>query len=149
MADGAGGVVSGPARLLGYAGLLPQAALLLLILGLHDPTGIVHGMAFFYAALILSFIGGIWWGFAMQRTAGQGPLALLAIVPTLVTIMLVAMAVHGSLRWAMVALASAIMLTLLVDRRLVATGETPAGWMGLRVPLSLGLGVLTILAAMM
>jgi hypothetical protein len=141
--------VSGPARLLGYFGLLPQAALLLLILGLHDPTGIVHGMAFFYAALILSFIGGIWWGFAMRRTAGQGALALLAILPTLVTIVLVAVAVHGSLRWAMVALASAIMLTLPVDRRLVATGEAPTGWMGLRVPLSLGLATLTILAAMM
>ena len=149
MGQVSGAGLSGLARLLGYAGLLPQAALLLLILGLHDPTGVVHGMAFFYAALILSFIGGIWWGFAMRRTTGQGPLTLLAIVPTLVTIVLVAMAVHGSLRWAMVALASAIMLTLLVDRRLVATGEAPAGWMGLRVPLSLGLGTLTILAAMM
>jgi hypothetical protein len=41
------------------------------------------------------------------------------------------------------------MLTLPVDRRLVATGEAPTGWMGLRVPLSLGLATLTILAAMM
>jgi hypothetical protein len=140
--------VSGPVRLLGYAGLLPQAALLLLILGLHDPTGIVHGMAFFYAALIFSFIGGIWWGFAMRRASGQGVLALLAILPTLGTIVLVAVAVHGSLRWAMVALASAIMLTLPVDRRLAASSEAPTGWMGLRVPLSLGLATLTILAAM-
>jgi hypothetical protein len=140
--------------LLGYAGLLPQAALLLLILGLPDPTGTVHGLAFFYAGLIFSFLGGIWWGFAMRRagepgTAGQASLVWLAVTPTLVTILLVALALHGSLRWAMVALASAIMLTLLVDRRLVTTGEAPAGWMALRVPLSLGLGVLTILAAMM
>ena len=55
----------------------------------------------------------------------------------------------GRLAWAMVAVASGLFLTLLVDRALVRAGEAPAGWMGLRVPLSLGLGVLTILAAMM
>ena len=149
MGQVSGAGLSGLARLLGYAGLLPQAALLMLILGLHDPTGVVHGMAFFYAALIFSFIGGIWWGFAMRRPAGPGRLVWAAAAPTLVTIVLVAMAVHGSLRWAMVALASGLFLTLLVDRALVRGGEAPAGWMGLRVPLSLGLGTLTILAAMM
>jgi hypothetical protein len=36
---------------------------------------------------------------------------------------------------------------LLVDRALVRSGIAPPGWMALRVPLSLGLGVLTMLAA--
>ena len=44
---------------------------------------------------------------------------------------------------------SAVALTLLVDRRLVASGDTPVGWMRLRVPLSLGLGGLTILAGVL
>ena len=41
------------------------------------------------------------------------------------------------------------MLTLPVDRRFVATGEAPVGWMALRVPLSLGLGLLTIAAGVL
>jgi len=46
----------------------------------------------------------------------------------------------------MVAMGSAIMLTLPVDRWLVTRGAAPANWMRLRVPLSLGLGALTIAA---
>ena len=38
-------------------------------------------------------------------------------------------------------------LALLVDRALVRAGIAPPGWMALRVPLSLGLGVLTLAAA--
>jgi hypothetical protein len=38
---------------------------------------------------------------------------------------------------------------LLVDRTLVRDGIAPPGWMALRVPLSLGLGILTMLAAAM
>ncbi len=143
------GQVTMPTRLLGYAGLLPQAGLLALALGLADSTGLIHGLAMFYAGLILSFLGGIWWGFAMRRPDGPGALVWLAVAPTVVTVALTALAVGGSLRWAMVGLAVTLFLTLPVDRHLVRTGEAPAGWMGLRVPLSLGLGALTILTAMM
>lgn len=142
------GQVTMPARLLGYAGLLPQIGLLVLALGLHDATGMIHGMAMFYAGLILSFLGGIWWGFAMRRPDGPGALVWAAVAPTVVTVVLTGLAVRGSLRWAMVALAVTLFLTLLVDRHLVRTEEAPAGWMGLRVPLSLGLGALTILTGM-
>ena len=147
MADGAGGVVSGPARLLGYAGLLPQAALLLLILGLHDPTGIVHGMAFFYAALIFSFIGGIWWGFAMRSGSDQGRIATMAVLPSLFGALLILLSIAHilPLGLALVLMGSAVIMTLLIDRRLVDAGCAPGGWMALRVPLSIGLGGLTIL----
>ena len=49
----------------------------------------------------------------------------------------------------MIALGGAILLTLPVDRHLVATGEAPANWMKLRMPLSLGLGGLTIAAGLL
>ena len=99
-----------------------------------------------YPAIILSFLGGLWWSMAMRRAARQGMLAVLAVVPSLVAALLVVAAGVTASGWAVAALGIAIMLTLPVDRHLVTTGEAPAGWMALRVPLSLGLGLLTIAA---
>jgi len=143
------------ARLLGFAGLLPQGAAVAMVIAGHREggidRGIAHGLgqaiALGYGALILSFLGGIWWGFTMRREAGQARLAMAAVVPSLVAAaLLVAIGATGQPGWGLVGLGSAILLTLPVDRHLVATGEAPAGWMRLRVPLSVGLGVLTIVA---
>ena len=138
---------------LGFAGLLPAlAAACLIALG----QGWAVVIAFLYPALILSFLGGIWWGFAMRRTAGQGRLSVLAVMPSLIAaglVLLAALATFtaGATRaipcWSLVALGVALILTLPVDRYLVRTGEAPANWMRLRVPLSLGLGGLTIVSA--
>ena len=51
------------AFLLGISGLLPQ--MLAVAITLHPPH-IAFGQfaAFLYAALILSFLGGLWWGIA-------------------------------------------------------------------------------------
>lgn len=138
--------VSPTARLLGFAGLLPQLTAVALIASGVDRIGGAW-LALGYGGLILSFLGGIWWGFAMRRSDGQGALAVVAVVPSLVALALgIVAVVRVATDWSLVALGSAIMLTLLVDRRLAALREAPAGWMGLRVPLSLGLGVLTIFA---
>lgn len=125
---------------LGFAGLLPQiGAAALAWLDIYD-GGLV---AIAYGALILSFLGGMWWGLAMFRRLGQSLLVTLAVVPSLVAGAILALAaVHLPLGLA--AMGSAILLTLPVDRWLVAQGAAPANWMRLRVPLSLGLGVLTI-----
>lgn len=127
---------------LGFAGLLPQlGAALLAWLGIGD--GALIALA--YAALILSFLGGMWWGLALFRRSGQSLLVTLAVVPSLVAGAILALAaVHLPL--GLVAMGSAIMLTLPVDRWLVTRGAAPANWMRLRVPLSLGLGALTIAA---
>lgn len=133
---------------LGFAGLLPQLAAVgaMLVLGLdqRELTASIVGWAALYAAIILSFLGGMWWSIAMHRTEGQGLLATLAVLPSLVGF--ASLAIYDESGWAMVATGSAILLTLLVDRHLTATGEAPANWMRLRVPLSVGLGGLTILA---
>jgi hypothetical protein len=138
--------LSSTARLLGFAGLLPQLAAVGMMLweprAAYDlPVVVAYG----YASLILSFLGGIWWGFAMRRTERQGSRAVLAVIPSLVPVALLPLAMI-SWGWPLVLLGSAIILTLPVDRHLAMTGEAPAGWMRLRVPLSLGLGSLTILA---
>ena len=138
--------VSRAAYLLGFAGLLPQVAAVGLMAFVGDSHGVALGVAGGYASLILSFLGGIWWGFAMRRSAGQGRLAALAVVPSLAAL---AISYVGNSRIGLVALGSAILLTLPVDRHLVRTGEAPPDWMRLRVPLSLGLGGLTILAGVL
>lgn len=149
--------VSRTAYLLGYAGLLPQVAAAALgasvKLGLDRHGQLLtaaHVLAFGYSALILSFLGGVWWGFAMRRLTGQGALAAVAVVPSLAAgALLLLTFAKGAERWALVLLGLAITLTLPVDRYLAATREAPEGWMALRVPLSLGLGGLTVLVAVL
>ncbi len=136
--------MGGSARLLGFAGLAPAAAAAILI-ALGERMAVI--VSVFYPLLILSFLGGIWWGFAMRTPARQGVLATIAVVPSLVAMALGAgvLMTQGS-GWSLVAIGVALMLTLPVDRWLVTHGIAPPGWMALRVPLSLGLGAVTILA---
>ena len=145
------------AMLLGFAGLLPQVAgVALIVAGGRDPTDVAwiplmigYATVLAYGAIILSFLGGIWWGFAMRREAGQARLAVLSVMPSLMAVGCLGWA--GSAfgaggAWSAAVLGIAILLTLPVDRHLVNTGEAPSNWMRLRVPLSLGLGTLTIAA---
>lgn len=136
--------ISTAARMLGFAGLLPQLLALLLTATRIDPA-MGSMMALAYAVLIVSFLGGIWWGFAMRTDARQPQLAFLAVAPTIVAFSLVVARLVG-LRadWSLVAIAVVLMLTLVVDRLFVEDGVAPPGWMGLRVPLTVGLAVLTL-----
>ncbi|WP_394652043.1 DUF3429 domain-containing protein [uncultured Sphingomonas sp.] len=141
------GRVGGTARLLGFAGLLPSLGSVALI-AVGWPQAIA--IAAFYPLLILSFLGGIWWGFAMRDTANQTALVVLAVVPSLIALTLgLGLFVAAQPGWSLVAIGVALMLTLPVDRRLASQGIAPAGWMALRIPLSLGLGTLTILAGVL
>ncbi len=145
MAEGAG-AVGGTARLLGFAGLLPQVAAMALVF-VGGPLGAIGTvMAFAYGALILSFLGGIWWAIAMRRTErSQARLAGVAVLPSLVPLPL------GFLMFAaeqpglsLILLGSAILMMMTVDARLAASSEVPSNWLRLRRPLSIGLGGMTI-----
>ena len=138
------------AAMLGAAGLLPLILALFIRLasGVYPDTPVpivLGGLALSYAALILSFVGGIWWGVAATRaTPEQMPRLMgIAIVPSLVAWLVVGLA------WDFPATASTtlgvtIALTPLVDRWLARHGLVPAWWMKLRLPLSLALGALTL-----
>lgn len=144
-----GTAMVGATRLLGFAGLIPQLVTILLIVSGLDPA-LGALAAFLYAAMILSFIGGIWWGFAVGRGAGQASVAAISVMPTIVAgLFILARLLGMPVSWALVALGSAIMLTLLIDRALVKDGRAPRDWMTLRVPLSLMLGSMTILAGIL
>lgn len=143
-----GGV--GPvARALGFAGLLPQAAAVgVVVIGTHGANELAIVGAYACASLILSFLGGIWWGLAMRRESSQASLVAFAILPSLTSL---AILPTFMLSWwlPLILLGAAVLLTLLVDWHLVSIGEAPEGWMGLRVPLSVGLGGLTIAAGLL
>ena len=142
-----------PAHWLGYAGLLPQLAVVLALLaGGPEWRFSALALGFAYAALILSFVGGLWWGLAAHDSA-RSPrwIWLAAVTPSLV-------ALASTIPWAIgaawpgpslvllgLSLASSPIIDVMLDRR----GLCPPGWLALRTRLSLGLGALTLLSAVL
>lgn len=139
-----------PAILLGYAGLLPP--IIAIAVRMSDPVqgGAALALALLYSALILSFLGGMWWGAAASR-AGGASLSIwlgLAVVPSLVALTAGAV-LFASVVSAAAIVAAGLLASLLVDLALVRAGHVPAWWMRLRVPLSVGLAVLTLAAGLL
>ncbi|USI72307.1 DUF3429 domain-containing protein [Sphingomonas morindae] len=140
------------AAVLGGLGLAPPAIALLVRLlaaGSDDQglPGFALVMGLSYIAIILSFLGGLWWGLAARDGgSGRGGWYGLAVVPSLW-----AFAVQGLSGWAprgaALMLALGLVASLLVDRRLVRDGLAPRWWLRLRVPLSCGLAALTVALA--
>lgn len=135
------------ARWLGFAGLLPAAAAvaLLLLPVAADVQRLAAHAGAIYAALILSFLGGTWWGLAARTDHAPAALYVLAVLPSLAAwALLMALAPPR-----IVALGVLLLVCLLVDRQLMTLGLAPGWWMRLRVPLSLGLGALVIMLGLL
>lgn len=141
------------ARWLGYAGLLPQMAVIATLLTGNVAsrfTALATGFA--YAALILSFLGGTWWGLAAQA----GPRAdrwiwTVSVAPSLIALASAVPWTTGD-RWpgpSLALLGVSLIVALFVDYRLYRLGIAPVWWLWLRAPLSGGLGLLTIAAALL
>ena len=146
--------VPGLARLLGLSGLLPQAACLVaLLFGPPEWREPALRIAAIYAALILSFLGGLWWGIAAgapaaERRRALGWLWIAAVTPSLVALACFLPWAFGW-RWpepSLIMLGAALLISLGVDARLGSLA--PRWWMALRVPLSVGLGAMTIAIAL-
>ncbi len=120
------------ARRLGHAGLLPFVGLALLMWVVRDDVQAYVALALSaYAALVLSFLGGIHWGLAM-RQPGRVPQALWwGVVPSLVAWPAVVMPPDGGL------VIHGVMLVVcyLVDRRLYPM-QGAASWLTMRFRLS-------------
>jgi hypothetical protein len=144
--------IPGAARWLGFAGLLPQIAVVSTLMLLPPEMAFpAKALGFAYAALILSFLGGLWWGLAAPAPRSPSWIYVAAVVPSL-------FALAATIPWAvglewpgpsLVALGIAIGASMAVDRRLVADGIAPRWWLSLRVPLSAGLGTLTVVAGLL
>jgi hypothetical protein len=141
------------ALLLGYAGLLPAVLLLVLAVPEQWPGAQGYGhmlrlAGFGYAGVILSFLGGMWWGGVSARPEAR-PFGLalgLAVVPALLAF--ATLGAFDAAPAAGVILAAALLLTLPVDAWLARGGTFPPWWMRLRVPLSGILALLTLAQAL-
>ncbi len=135
------------ARALGAAGLLPQLLVLFILLERNNELRFsALSMGYAYAALILSFVGGMWWGLAAKAQKPPAWLWVAAVVPSLV-------ALASAIPWAvgdpwpgpsLILLGLALIAAMGVDWRLQASGIAPPWWLQLRLPLSVGLGTLTL-----
>jgi hypothetical protein len=133
-----------PALLLGFAGLIPPlvlTAVALLDIGLFAPS--TPGFVLTYAAIILSFLGGSWWGFASVARRPNWLLLGIAVVPALAGWAAIFSFTPPA---ALFGLAGALVVSLAVDALLVRGRLAPGWWMRLRVPLSLGLALCCLLS---
>jgi Protein of unknown function (DUF3429) len=135
--------LSTPARLLGYAGLTPQIICIVMMLMEHEWRYSALAGGFAYAAAIFSFLGGVWWGQAVQSGRASTGAYLIAVLPSLLA---VALFLPWTFGWswpgpALLYLGALILASPLVDR---ALGFASPDFLRLRWYLSLGLGGLTI-----
>ncbi|MBI1402772.1 MAG: DUF3429 family protein [Porphyrobacter sp.] len=139
----AGGTLAPAARALGYAGLLPQIICLAMVLSGHEWRYSALAGGFAYAAAIFSFLGGVWWGQALQAGRAHAGAYVVAVLPSLFA---VALFLPWTIGWdwpgpALLYLGALIGLSPLIDR---ALGWAGPDFLRLRWHLSLGLGGLTI-----
>ena len=130
--------------LLGPAGLLPQlGALAVAALAPVEWSFAGVTVAQFYAAAILSFLGGIWWGLAAAVDRPPGWLWIAAVVPSLWATAALFLLVFGHNDAALLLLAAGLLAALFVDRTLWRDGLMPAWLWHLRVRLSVWLAIIT------
>lgn len=130
-----------PVRLLGLAGILPQLACLALALTSDGPLAAQAGLA--YAAVILSFLGGLWWMAALLTGGRASTPYVLAVLPSLIGWGALLLPTGG-----LVLVAVCLLVSPLVDRYLSRSIAMPNGWLGLRVQMATGLGLSTLALAL-
>lgn len=137
-----------PARLWGFAGIAPQA---LAVLAALSPTWRFTALSagFFYAALILSFVGGVWWGVASTQPKAPQWVYPVAVAPSLIALATGIPWMVGALwPWPSLAvLGAALIVSPVMDMNLRALGLISAAVLWLRIILSVGLGIMTCLLA--
>ncbi|HOB96727.1 MAG TPA: DUF3429 domain-containing protein [Aquabacterium sp.] len=121
------------ARWLGNLGLLPFVGGALLVwVGLASELhAFVTGALSAYAALIVSFLGGVHWGFGFRQSAPPASLFIWGVVPSLVAWVAVLMPPHAGL----VLHGLMLVVCYLVDRR-TYPAQGAAHWLTLRFRLS-------------
>ena len=122
---------------------MPQILCLGLTVSGHEYAYTAMAGGFAYAAAIFSFLGGVWWGQAIQSGRAGAGTYLIAVLPSLIA---VALFLPWSFGWewpgpALLFLGILILGSPAVDR---ALGYAQNDFMRLRMILSTGLGGLTI-----
>lgn len=116
------------AQALGLAGLLPFVAGAALPWFMQPGGRMLAASALLtYAALIVSFLGGIHWGLAMRQSHPPKPQLVWGVIPSL----LGWLAVLLDTPWGLLLMALSLLACYGVDR-LVYPRQGVAGWLGLR-----------------
>lgn len=130
------------AMLLGIGGLIPFAICSLVALTNTPPNGERALFALIaYGAVILSFLGGVHWGFGLEG-AGTAPSDVqrarfgLGVVPALIGWVALLLAFLGYGRIALALLVIGYFISTIVEARASRGGYVPRGYMGLRWVLS-------------
>ena len=136
------------AVVLGIAGLAPQVWALLATFSEADRyIGLAAG--YFYAALIFSFLGGLWWGIAASRKDAPEWLYVAAVVPSLIAFATGIPWMTGA-EWpgpSLGVLGVGILASSTVDWKLASRQLIEPRLFALRFRLSLVLGSLTLALA--
>lgn len=139
------------ARMLGYAGLLPQlGAFAVLASGRVEHRELAQLLAITYAALIFGFLGALWWGLAAaQPTRAPAWIWWAGVLPSLISLFLFLRWASGHLETpaALLSLAFGIAGSSLVDQYVDKLKLCPPGWANFRLALSIGLGSITLACA--
>ena len=138
-----------PLIALGLAGLVPQAICLMAVAYGGPERWIALAAGCFYAAIILSFLGGMWWMAGLLSGLRAGWVYGLAVLPSLIGF---AALLPWTVGWSwpgpsLVVLALALLASPLVDRTLARHMAVPPGWLRLRMAMAGGLGLMTLLIA--
>lgn len=137
------------AFILGLAGLLPQVAACILALTNKDLAIYALVSGFAYAALIFSFIGGVWWGQALTTPTPQAWIFVAAVCPSLFSwgSALLMLLNIGWWPYAIGMVAMGLLVSPIIDLQIGKVITQPQTWMKLRWTLSIVLGGLTLTMA--
>lgn len=140
-----------PVRLLGPAGILPQAICVAMAIFLPEHrilAGIAGGL---YAALILSFLGGLWWMEALVRGDRRATPYVVAVLPSLTAwaAWLAPLVGLTDMAGSLMLLGIVILISPVADKAIGRLASEMQGWWRLRWGLSIGLGGLTLLLGIM
>ena len=135
------------ALLLGIAGLIPFAACGYGAVSTYGEPAAQALAA--YGAVILAFLGGVHWGFALPDPAARGANARigLGVVPSLIGWVALLLLVAVSAEAGLAMLVAGFAALTAVEARAAKAGLMPPGYMALRYGLSAG--VITILIAVL
>lgn len=133
------------AIILGIAGLFPQVLCLCLVVLVPEWSWLAISAACLYAAIILSFLGGMWWMIGLVSNSRDAVPYVLGILPAIIGGLAL---LPWSLGWnwpgpSLIALGAALAASPLVDHALAGRVALPVRWNSLRWTLGMGLGVLS------
>ncbi|MDX1607128.1 MAG: DUF3429 domain-containing protein [Candidatus Competibacterales bacterium] len=128
------------AAILGAAGLIPfLAGAGFLLLG--PPAPFVFQALVAYGAVILSFMGAVHWGLAMQLAREHGPHGAdrwfgVSVVPALLGWAAALIGLAGGLLQALGLLTAGFVIIYVIDLLAISAGVAPSWYARLRLPLS-------------